>query len=221
MVSRVVTPGVAPNAAWSQRVSNRRFRQATARAAEGGLGWAPRYPSGREALAEIVTAAREPRRLRSRAGVLALAVLGIGSLFVGLWALGAPQSFYDSFPGFGRVWVAVDGPFNEHLVRDVGGLELALAAVAFVALASMALALVRVAAAAQLIFGVPHLLYHLTHLAALAPADAITSIVSLSVPVLAALVVLGASRGSRASTAGPLPARASGREARSVPASTA
>ena len=35
--------------------------------------------------------------------------------------------FYDDFPGLGRSWVAADGPYNEHLVRDVGALNLALA----------------------------------------------------------------------------------------------
>ena len=34
------------------------------------------------------------------------------------------------------MWVAVDGPFNEHLVRDVGALNLALAFVAAMALAT-------------------------------------------------------------------------------------
>ena len=38
----------------------------------------------------------------------------------------SPQSFYDDFPGLGRAWVSVDGPYNEHLVRDVGALNLAL-----------------------------------------------------------------------------------------------
>ena len=31
---------------------------------------------------------------------------------VGLWAAVAPHSFYDDFPGGGRHWVAVDGPFS-------------------------------------------------------------------------------------------------------------
>jgi hypothetical protein len=45
---------------------------------------------------------------------------------LGSWALLAPRSFYDDFPGLGRSWIAVDGPFNEHLIRDVGALNLAL-----------------------------------------------------------------------------------------------
>ena len=37
-----------------------------------------------------------------------------------------PAAFYDDFPGLGRMWVAPDGPYNQHLVRDVGELNLAL-----------------------------------------------------------------------------------------------
>lgn len=60
---------------------------------------------------------------------LALGYLGLTSALVGVWAQFFPQMFYDQFPGFG-VWVAGDGPFNEHLVRDVGGLNLSMAALA-------------------------------------------------------------------------------------------
>jgi hypothetical protein len=54
----------------------------------------------------------------------------------------------------------------------------------------MTLALVRVAAVAHLLFGGPHLLYHATHLAMFAPGDQIGIVVSLTVPVIAAVVVL-------------------------------
>ena len=59
---------------------------------------------------------------------------------------------------------AVDGPFNEHLVRDVGTLNLALAAVAIAALVRPGRYLVQVVAAATLINAAPHFLYHLFHL---------------------------------------------------------
>ena len=68
-----------------------------------------------------------------RAILLATAVVG---LYVGGWALVAPGSFYASFPGLGMIWVAVDGPCDEHLVRDVGALYLGLAAASVVAAAS-------------------------------------------------------------------------------------
>ena len=54
------------------------------------------------------------------------AYLALQSALIGVWALMAPRSFYDDFPGAGRAWVAVDGPYNEHLVRDVGALNLAI-----------------------------------------------------------------------------------------------
>lgn len=64
--------------------------------------------------------------MRSRRAALWL--LTSTTLVVGAWALLAPASFYRAFP-LGRAWVAVDGPFNEHLLRDVGGLFLALTVV--------------------------------------------------------------------------------------------
>src|SRR3712207_9350877 len=38
----------------------------------------------------------------------------------GIWATVSPRSFYDDFPGGGHAWVGGDGPYNEHLVRDIG-----------------------------------------------------------------------------------------------------
>ena len=84
-----------------------------------------------------------------------LAYLTFSGLLVGVWATFFPQSFYDDFPGAGRVWVAVDGPYNEHLVRDVGQLSLAIALVSGVAAWTMIPVLVRVAAAAWLGNAVP------------------------------------------------------------------
>ena len=55
---------------------------------------------------------------------VATGVLTASALYVGWWASLAPRSFYDSFPGLNRMWVGGDGPYNEHLVRDIGGLGL-------------------------------------------------------------------------------------------------
>src|SRR4029078_1859716 len=68
---------------------------------------------------------------------IALGYLALISLEIGVWAQFFPRSFYDHYPGLGRTWVAVDGPYNEHLVRDVGGLNLGLAAVLIVALVTL------------------------------------------------------------------------------------
>src|SRR5436190_20767172 len=96
-----------------------------------------------------------------RAVRIVLALLAISALVVGLWAQFAPRSFYDSFPGGGRHWVSVDGPYNEHLVRDVGGLNLALAVITIAAQVWLGPRLVSTAAVAWLVYSVPHFLYHL------------------------------------------------------------
>ncbi len=123
---------------------------------------------------------------------VALVVIAAGSAVVGVWAQGFPRSFYDDFPGMGRVWVAVDGPFNEHLVRDVGGLNLGLAFVAILALVTGSTLVARAAGGAALLFGGPHLLYHATHLDPFDTGDAIAMVASLSMAVLAALLAIAA-----------------------------
>lgn len=95
----------------------------------------------------------------------ALWMLAAGEALVGGWAQFFPRAFYDGFPLPGSAWVGMLPPFNEHLVRDVGGLNLALAVV----LAAAALRpdpwWARVAAGAFLVFTVPHAVFHALHLA--------------------------------------------------------
>jgi hypothetical protein len=121
---------------------------------------------------------------------IALALLAVVGLQVGLWAAFAPQSFYDDFPGAGRVWVSVDGPYNQHLIRDVGALNLALAVVAIVAFVTLSRAAVLAAGGAWLAYGVPHLVYHLRHLDPLESADQVAVPVSLFLSVVLGAVVL-------------------------------
>lgn len=117
---------------------------------------------------------------------IGLAVLAVPAVVLGLWAGLAPRGFYDDFPGFGRMWVAPDGPFNEHLVRDVGALNLALAIVTIGALITLAPTFVRWVLAAWIVEGGLHLWYHARHLDPLATADQVSSISGLVlVPVLA------------------------------------
>ena len=125
-----------------------------------------------------------------RAVRIVLALLAISALVVGLWAQFAPKSFYDSFPGGGRHWVSVDGPYNEHLVRDVGGLNLALAVVTIAALMWLGPRLISAAAVAWLVYSVPHFLYHLNHLAPYDSVDKVGNMVSLALTVLFPVVLL-------------------------------
>ena len=95
---------------------------------------------------------------------------------IGAWAQFAPRSFYDDFPGLGQHWVRGDGPFNEHLVRDVGGLNIGLAIILVVAMITLSRPTIVVACAASLAYGIPHLVYHIFNTDALATSDAVASI---------------------------------------------
>ena len=122
-----------------------------------------------------------------------LVVLGLVGLQVGGWATFVPRSFYDDFPGGGRTWVAVDGPYNEHLVRDFGALNLALTAVVAVALITRAPAAVRAAALGWLVYSVPHFVYHVRHLHIYDTTDQVLNMVALGGAVVVAAVVLATS----------------------------
>ncbi|MFN8594196.1 MAG: NAD(P)-dependent oxidoreductase [Thermomicrobiales bacterium] len=167
----------------SLRISNRRFRDAT--------GWQPSMPNAREGMARLGTLnpASSPNvPYSARVGLAAMTAF---ALTIGVWQQFAPRSFYDTFPGLGRQWVAVDGPFNEHLIRDIGGTSLAIGVISLYALARPSSGLVRAVAAGFLISQAPHFMYHLAHLGLLASwTDRLWQTVSLLVILLISLMVL-------------------------------
>jgi hypothetical protein len=124
---------------------------------------------------------------------VALIVLAVAFGVVGVWAQLAPRSFYDDFPGLGRHWVSGDGPYNEHLVRDVGGLNLALVVMAIAALVTASTVIARVAGIAALVYSLPHAVYHSAHLDMFDDtSDKIGLVVSLwGAVVFAAVVAIG------------------------------
>lgn len=127
---------------------------------------------------------------------IALGYLTLVSVVIGVWAQFAPRSFYDHFPGFGRAWVRVDGPYNEHLVRDVGGLNLALTVVLVAAMVTLTRAMVVTAAVASLASGVPHLVYHLFHTDNLGSVDVAMSIGGLLLFAVLGVALIVVSRGA-------------------------
>ena len=129
--------------------------------------------------------------MRDRVVRVVLVVWAVASVQRGIWATFAPRSFFDDFPGFGRHWVRVYGPYNEHLVRDFGALNLALAVVTIAALVTLSRPMVIAVAVAWLAWGVPHLVYHLRHLDMLSSTgDKVANVVGLAaVPVLAVVVL--------------------------------
>jgi len=175
-VKRVVGP-----LAESQRVSNRRFRDAT--------GWAPDVASLRDGWPATANAAGVEPALTGRVRLM-LWLLALGNLGVGIQAALTPRSFYNDFP-LGRGWVAMDGPYNEHLVRDVGTLNLALVVLMFAALAIGTRPMVRTAMVVWLVNAVPHLVYHLRHLTMMMPgADKFGIVVTLGFAAVAPVVIL-------------------------------
>jgi hypothetical protein len=121
-----------------------------------------------------------------------IALVGSAALgaFVGGWAYGAPDSFYRSFPGVLGHWVDLDGPFNEHLIRDVGGLYLALTAASVAGLIRRSRAGDRLVGIAWAVFGALHLGYHLSHFAGFSAADVAGATVSLTVSMLLGVLLL-------------------------------
>jgi hypothetical protein len=124
-----------------------------------------------------------------------LAILALNGLTLGIWATVSPRNFYDDFPGFDRHWVAMDGPFNEHLMRDFGALNLALSVVAVCAFVWLTRPLVIATALAWLTWCIPHLVYHATHLDGYDTGDQ-TGIMGalIVVPVIAVLLLFAAGR---------------------------
>ncbi|OJF14946.1 hypothetical protein [Couchioplanes caeruleus] len=133
-----------------------------------------------------------------------LLLLAATAVYVGVWAAAAPASWWRSFPGAGHRWLPVLGDYNEHLARDVGAFNLALAVLAIGAARRPADGfLVRLTALAWLTFSVPHLLYHLGHLAPYAPIDRAGNVLSLGLVVLAPAVLLLPARAGRDAAENP------------------
>lgn len=130
-----------------------------------------------------------PMGLRSQqilAGILAM--IGIDA---GLWAAAWPRQFYDSFPGLGRHWVSAMGPYNEHLVRDVGGLYLAMAAISIWGLARPRRDTFAMLGLGWLCFNIPHAIFHMRNLDRLTnKVDQIGNVVTLNGVLLVALLLL-------------------------------
>jgi hypothetical protein len=121
-------------------------------------------------------------------------LLAVSSAVVGVWAAFFPRSFYDQFPGGGRAWVAVDGPYNEHLVRDVGQLNLGFAILLGAVALAVGLAAHRASAVAvltaYLVPAVLHFTYHAAHLDLYGTGDAAGNVITLGLAVVVPAALL-------------------------------
>jgi MFS family permease len=132
-----------------------------------------------------------PKRRRVlRAGI---AVMAVTPALVGIWATVAPRGFYRDFPGAGQSWVALVGPYDEHLVRDVGALYLGALVLLVLAWVWLDRRLVQAALISYAVAALPHLVYHLTALDGFRAGDAVAEIAGLALNVVLPLVLLALS----------------------------
>lgn len=122
-----------------------------------------------------------------RAGLLFLAA---GQAFAGIWALAAPRSFFDDFPGGGLNWVAAIPKYSEHLVRDVGAFNLAFAVLFVWVSMNLDKTAVRAALVSWLVFAIPHVVFHIFHLEELSGTSKVVQLIVLGISVLLPLVLL-------------------------------
>ncbi len=118
-----------------------------------------------------------------------LVALALSAAGPGLQGTIAPHSFYTGFP-FGRGWVELLPPYNEHLIRDVGGFYLAFTVLFAWAAVTLARQLVVPLAVAWSVAALLHFGYHLAHHDGLSTGDAIAELTGLAaVLVLPALAI--------------------------------
>jgi hypothetical protein len=135
-----------------------------------------------------------PARSWLRAGLIFFAA---GDVLTGAWAYLLPRSFYHDVPT-----VALDPPFSQHFVSDVGAFYVSQGVVLALAALAMERRLVRAALAGYVTFAVLHLAFHVTHLAGMPPHDAVglTTALVLDAAIPAALLIIAESRGQASPT---------------------
>jgi hypothetical protein len=129
--------------------------------------------------------------------------LAAAQALVGGWAAALPLNFYTRFPAAGHGWVALLPPYNEHLVRDVGTLSLALTVVLAVAAISCHRLLVRTAVTAFLVYALPHTAFHAVHLDGFPAGDATTQTAGFAIELLLAVAAWTATIGQPGASGNP------------------
>ena len=120
---------------------------------------------------------------------LLLAASAAEDLVIGAYAFLAPRSFFDNVVGHAL------GPYNEHLMTDVGGFFLAFAVLFAWAARSLSPDLVRAACTAGCLATALHFGYHALHLEGFDAGTAIVQTIGLAFAVaLPAAALLIASR---------------------------
>lgn len=119
-----------------------------------------------------------------------LVLMAVPQAATGLWAILAPRSWYDSFPGLGLVWVEPTGPYNEHFITDLGAALTALALLVLVAAVSLRRILVQAALVAWLVFALPHFISHIFLTGGLSTAEYVSNLVTVAIAAVQPLLLL-------------------------------
>jgi hypothetical protein len=130
---------------------------------------------------------RLSRRGWLRVGLLFLAASGLSA---GLWPVPFPRAFYEDFPLPGRDWVSVLGPYNEHLIRDYGGLNLAFGVLFLLAVLTPERRLAQASLVAWLFYAVPHFVFHAAQTHYFSLGDNLAQLISLGFLIVLPLVLL-------------------------------
>ena len=130
-------------------------------------------------------------RTQLRLGLLAL---GLGKGVVATSAIIAPGSYWMGMSLFGGRGSAVVGPYNPHLVTDLGAALLAVAGFLLLAAVGLERRLVQAALVALLLQGLPHLGYHLSAVLADGFPNEIGSLLTTTLSLELAVFLLVLSR---------------------------
>jgi hypothetical protein len=118
-----------------------------------------------------------------------------------IWPLVSPKGFYDNFPGGSYHWIDINGPYNEHFLRDFGALNAALLVVALYAFWKLTPSLVQAAGLALAIYALPHAIYHLNHLDVYKSSEKVIAVAPLVLQFFSGVAIaLLPSRSSRGRT---------------------
>lgn len=127
-----------------------------------------------------------------------LALNLVSLLPVAIWPLVSPRGFYENFPGGSYHWIDINGPYNEHFLRDFGALNAALIVVIVFALWRPSVALLQAAGLALAVYALPHAIYHLSHLDVYKSSEKFVATAPLVLQILmgAAIAYLATDRAS-------------------------
>ncbi len=120
---------------------------------------------------------------------LLLAINFVVLLPLAIWPLASPTNFYKNFPGGSFHWIDINGPYNEHFIRDFGALNLALVIVVGMAIWKRTDSLVQAAGLALAAYAAPHAIYHLGHLDVYKSNEKVVAVAPLVLQIFMGLAI--------------------------------